>query len=706
MQSLYMLEANGFLDEFMEVNSQEFSNLGNPYLFGSANMPKIFPFLATQNAYTAWDEDANYSFNNDQSEPAGLPGAGIDVWAANGAVLTANGPVGWSNPSLVRKIGRGRWYAEVEITSAGPVQLGVVGLRASKAADLQRYQNPATDSYPLAAVYDTGLGKVYANGAEVAGTWATLTTGDRLGILLDFHNPDGVLLPDIFESQTGTFETRVFFYKNGAIQNSGNVGTGAGKVVVADSTEFSRQWRLIARVARYLMAQATVVVDAASLVAGDYLEVGGDVLGFERIYEARIEVRAATGMTGRDIDITVDPGGGGEVTYTITGAAAESIGADEWDGEAASRLDVATSITAVINDAGQPWNGVFSAALDTSGTYPQVRVRTTAPYTAARSIAVASAGSVSITPVAMGPLTATTDDDLIQELVGWLNNLSLSDTQSPFRRDTIRALGYIGSDGLRLFHKLNGAAGNGDTVTTNNAGAFVVTAFAGGVANPVVTLFSDPADWTGEPGISETGWIYANSENFSAVFRPLVFGLLGSPANFDVQDAGNLLAEPCRGRSIKITTSNDYNGGNVELTIWRADTKTTVVRTVTIVPGTPALVSIPVEKILRCRNLGGSFTTGSLIVGQGDFWMPPGIPASSSGGVVSPSPLSTLTAHKPRVILIDDNNGQYEEVLTGAIGGEDNNMLDLTVLTRDVNGPAQETRITGVRCFALVTYVP
>ena len=111
----------------------------------------------------------------------------------------------------------GKWFAEFKITVSANGIVGIAGTTQNKSAtdddDIGNYPGRTQQGYG----YLSG-GEVYNDSSAVTGSFATFTTDDIIGVAVDL---DGDLL---------------YFYKNGAIQNS---GTG---IDISGITPHSGNW--------------------------------------------------------------------------------------------------------------------------------------------------------------------------------------------------------------------------------------------------------------------------------------------------------------------------------------------------------------------------------------------------------------------------------------------------------------------------------
>ena len=111
----------------------------------------------------------------------------------------------------------GKWFAEFKITGSANGIVGIAGTTQNKSAtdddDIGNYPGRTQQGYG----YLSG-GSVYNDSSAVTGSFATFTTDDIIGVAVDL---DGDLL---------------YFYKNGAIQNS---GTG---IDISGITPHSGSW--------------------------------------------------------------------------------------------------------------------------------------------------------------------------------------------------------------------------------------------------------------------------------------------------------------------------------------------------------------------------------------------------------------------------------------------------------------------------------
>ena len=111
----------------------------------------------------------------------------------------------------------GKWFAEFKITGSANGIVGIAGTTQNRTAtdddDIGNYPGRTQQGYG----YLSG-GDVYNNSSAVTGSFASFTTNDIIGVAVDL---DGDLL---------------YFYKNGAIQNS---GTG---IDISGITPHSGNW--------------------------------------------------------------------------------------------------------------------------------------------------------------------------------------------------------------------------------------------------------------------------------------------------------------------------------------------------------------------------------------------------------------------------------------------------------------------------------
>jgi hypothetical protein len=111
----------------------------------------------------------------------------------------------------------GKWFAEFKITGSANGIVGIAGTTQNRTAtdddDIGNYPGRTQQGYG----YLSG-GSVYNNSSAVTGSFASFTTNDIIGVAVDL---DGDLL---------------YFYKNGAIQNS---GTG---IDISGITPHSGNW--------------------------------------------------------------------------------------------------------------------------------------------------------------------------------------------------------------------------------------------------------------------------------------------------------------------------------------------------------------------------------------------------------------------------------------------------------------------------------
>jgi len=111
----------------------------------------------------------------------------------------------------------GKWFAEFKITGSANGIVGIAGTTQNRTAtdddDIGNYPGRTQQGYG----YLSG-GNVYNNSSAVSGSFASFTTNDFIGVALDLDN------------------NLLYFYKNGAIQNS---GTG---IDISGITPHSGNW--------------------------------------------------------------------------------------------------------------------------------------------------------------------------------------------------------------------------------------------------------------------------------------------------------------------------------------------------------------------------------------------------------------------------------------------------------------------------------
>ena len=124
----------------------------------------------------------------------------------------------WDSAPSTFGASSGKWYVEAKVTALGGgvtrTTLGICDERdANEVAEsefgLASYNNGDTVGY-----YGASANQVYKNGSQQSGTWSTFTTNDIIGMYVDLDNG------------------KVYFSKNGTMQNSGDptsgsTGTGA-----------------------------------------------------------------------------------------------------------------------------------------------------------------------------------------------------------------------------------------------------------------------------------------------------------------------------------------------------------------------------------------------------------------------------------------------------------------------------------------------
>ena len=200
---------NGFYLEFKESGtSQNASGLGAD-TSGNTNHLAV-------TALTATDQSTDTCTNNF----ATLNGVaiGLDATLSEGNLKMASGTATTrSGTASTIGLSKGKWFAEFKITVSANGIVGIAGTTQNKSAtdddDIGNYPGRTQQGYG----YLSG-GDVYNDSSAVTGSFASFTTDDIIGVAVDL---DGDLL---------------YFYKNGAIQNS---GTG---IDISGITPHSGNW--------------------------------------------------------------------------------------------------------------------------------------------------------------------------------------------------------------------------------------------------------------------------------------------------------------------------------------------------------------------------------------------------------------------------------------------------------------------------------
>ena len=193
---------NGFYLDF-----EDSSNLGNDANGGTD---------LTEANLTAIDQSTDTCTNNFAT--LNSLATGLDATLSEGNLKMVSGTA-TTRSGTASSIGftAGKWFAEFKITVSANGIVGIAGTTQNKSAtdddDIGNYPGRTQQGYG----YLSG-GEVYNDSSAVTGSFATFTTDDIIGVAVDL---DGDLL---------------YFYKNGAIQNS---GTG---IDISGITPHSGNW--------------------------------------------------------------------------------------------------------------------------------------------------------------------------------------------------------------------------------------------------------------------------------------------------------------------------------------------------------------------------------------------------------------------------------------------------------------------------------
>jgi len=134
----------------------------------------------------------------------------------------------WDSAPATFGASSGKWYVEAKVTALGGgvtrTTLGLTDVRnANEVAEsefIANFSNGDTVGY-----YGASANQVYKNGSQESGTWSTFTTNDIIGMYVDLDNG------------------KVYFSKNGSMQNSGDptsgsTGTGAVSITTGQTYVF------------------------------------------------------------------------------------------------------------------------------------------------------------------------------------------------------------------------------------------------------------------------------------------------------------------------------------------------------------------------------------------------------------------------------------------------------------------------------------
>jgi hypothetical protein len=616
----------------------------------------------------------------------GLTG-GANPWVLSGgnATVTSDGTVGTGYISKGSRVGRGDYYVEFECTTitGTDTRIGI--------ADTSLYLTGTILGTTGLGYSSTGA--VYA-GAALPGVWGALTDGDVLGMYMQFINPDD---PSAFGP--GGYMLNVYFSINGVWQNGANPATSTNPI--AFSSDNDNMWAYGVSLATTTFAQGTMeVIDAGALADGDYITIDGYKLTCTVSFRGAFVPQTAPGSVGDTLVVNV--GTPGPTTLTLTGVAgARTPGADDFDSSLGTVAALIAEIVAAIND---PLNSFAVYMLASAGTLrgnDVVFIDTIAPFTVARSL---------VPSVPVGSYLAYTMDTFINTGVSYTTSYGMmlainGNNPTPSSLEEIVSASTVGALGGQIFltSEIPGPAGDAIALTTSNALAITVPAnLSGGVDAPVITVRPDPSTpWAFPPGIGELAWIQSQPSNATILIFPSPFGPPVYPADFNVTQVYPFPTSLLAGRSIVIQTDALYDGGDVSITFIRSDTAASETRVINIVPGVDVEVNVPIQVLTHIENLGGPFNNGTLSVVCGDWWGPTAPPASNVGGVITPSPISSVPA--PTFFIQDRNTGFYLE--TPTIGGEDNNMVDVYSLTH-YPSPSGDIIYFGCSLTFVVTNAP
>lgn len=650
-----------------------------------AGVPCFFPldgyvYFASELQTGQWSPDPATGISGN-SKPS--------QWTVSNNDLTITSS-GYTGASPVTQIGSARWgrgsyYTEIEGQTVAGADICVGLISTDSFSDTGFSYN--TDSSvrtggPLA--YNTGTGIVYVNGSADPGTYAALSNGDVLGLLIKFMNPDA---PTAFGSNG--WEAQAYFRVNGgAWLNGANPVTDTGGVPF--SANFTVGYVFGVSLDTSTLASATWEVDDYSaIVSGDWISIGSDFLSATVSWRGAI-YSATTGAQTLDLEYNGVP-----VVPTLTGVMGlpnRALG--QFDASLGSAALRAADIALTINTGPAAYSTTFSASVTLDG-YVILNPIGPGPWGPTDGISFgASTGSIS------GVRTRYFN-------AGGSNNNTANNIASALGQAINRFGVTAYENGSLVFVRAEPPGPGNAVVATSNGTAFTVPSLTGGLALPVLNLLPTPGSWSAPAPGGTDPW-YTTGEFMPNSNYSILASFTGSGPAINISTTNRIYFDYNGiGRSLLVVTSAAYNGGNVRVTFIRFDTGATVVRTVTpVVGGGTVHIQVPVLRVVQIETLGATFAAGTLSLQVGPYWTPVLAPASNVNGVSVPSPIATVPA--PAFSVQDINQGIYQVILApGAVVGEDGNMLDLYHASNPYPpSPSGDRRYFSTRVYFVVTNNP
>jgi hypothetical protein len=659
----YQTPVEGFND------SKEFVSFfpDSPLSPAAANIPTGTPIFINSLEY-AW-------FNATPTSDGDYPQA----WeVVGGTTQVSDGRVGAGFYSTAARWGRGIHYIEFAcgVITNTDTNIGILPLNRTDAI-----WNTRASLKEHGLAYNAS-GAVFRNGSGVA-VLTPLVNGDVLGVLLKFINPDA----PTFAGPNGWAAHAYFRINGGAWLNNADPSTDTGFIEV--SNDFTTGYTVTASLDTTCIARSiNALLSSSNLTNGDYIVIDNEVLSAGVSYRLRITV-TNTGVPSQ-MNLLVNNVGVGTLTGVV-GAPNRTLG--EFRADLPSTSAVASDIVATITSPGSPFAAVLDAKID---------------------IAIGGASRVIVTPLVGLPWT-NVNAISFSGATGFLTGLNTNffpynPSGEPFQNtqniitainspansfSTFVSANTVGVTGGEFFLTASAPGPSGNYVVTSNStnpGVFSTNNLTGGIAAPEFTALVSPDDWvsnnTADPWVAGPAPI------------PCVFD--GTSGDFDLTGDPRFIsiALNSRGRSLILRATTGYDGGDVEITLVRMDTYQTITRVITPVPNSDVRIDLPLQALIRIRNLG-VFTSGELQLVTGDLWTPVVAPTSNLGGTPTPSPISPVPAP---YILWRDMNGAF--IMTSPdIGGEEGNMLDL-YSTPISPSPAGDRRIIFANLAYLITNDP
>ena len=631
----------------------------------------------------------NHSFfdSNNEIEP-GTSYNSSWVISNNHATLTSNDMPGSKYRSRTPKRADGKWYIEFlcEEVQDSTTRIGLI------------YQNQGEDQAFTTddTVGDSSLGSfigyqangdVYLHGTRVATGLTALTNGCTLGMFLEFTGYESIF--------SGTQQIDVYFSVNGVWQNSANPETSLNPFSTSGLSFTADLYFTVSSLFGTSAIALLEFIDSPSIIPGDYILIDDKIISFDLAYVWDMKINQGSGGTGITISITIGDGGGA-TTYVITGAGAENASLDLFDGEAGNSFFIASSIVNVINS---PSSTIGAAGAITASIFGgvgnpcRIIFETIAPYNTSRYISdiITSSGAITTGdggPIQVIPLISSVQNYesstayAVSNLIGYFPNNTYTPNASNTYADTVYSdwadRNPFLNDTVMLISALPNTSGNGVSITTSNLAAFSVpTTFSNGCPPSIITVKSIPSTFSYEPEFEYTAWLNPSStdQGVPAILSQPLPPMFGPQTyeNFDFI-ADDITAIGTVGRSRIIRTTEDYDGGDVELKFYRSDTNSLEDLTINITPGVDYNLDIPFGSVLRFKNTG-NHTAGRIDLLLGSLWSPLGVTMSVDSGEVVASELSSDPTLRPYVLVFDENYGMKTQY--PSIGGTYNNMIDL-----------------------------